>query len=77
MTQPVLAVLAANSGVGTMPESLGVTGVCDFPTYKNDTRCKEQAPTEKAGNKEHRSIHHEVSPVVNTAVDTAAVLHDY
>ena len=77
VAEPVLAVFAADSGVRPMPESLGVAGVCNFPAYQNNTRCEKQAPSEKARNKQHRGIHHEVTPIVNTAVYTAAVLHDY
>ena len=43
---------------------------------KHDKRGEEQTPAVEARDKQHRGKHHEVSPVVNPAVDTAFVLHE-
>ena len=43
---------------------------------KHDKRGEEQTPAVEARDKEHRGKHHEVSPVVDSAVDTAFVLHE-
>ena len=50
--------------------------VGNLPAEKNNKRCEEQTPAVEAWDKQHRSKHHEVSPVINPAVDTAFILHE-
>lgn len=39
-------------------------------------RGEEQAPAEEIADKQHGCEHHEMSPVVDAAVDTAAIFHN-
>ena len=59
-----------------MPESLRMVGIGDFPADQNYACSKEQTPAKKAFDEQHGSKDHEMSPVKDPAVDTAAVFHD-
>ena len=48
----------------------------NFPAKHNDQTGKEQAPGKKVSDKQHRGKHHEMSPVKNSAVDTAFIFNE-
>jgi hypothetical protein len=43
---------------------------------QNNTGGEKEAPAEKTANKQHGGKHHEMSPVIDAAIDAALVLHD-
>ena len=43
--------------------------------YQNHQGCEKQAPAVKILNKKHRRKHHEMSPIINAAIDTALIFH--
>ena len=51
-------------------------GIDDFPFNQDNAGGKKQTPTVKILNKKHRGEHHKMSPIVNTAVDAAFILHN-
>ena len=48
----------------------------NLPVEKHDKRGEEQTPAVEARDKQHRGKHHEVSPVVDSAIYAAFVFHD-
>lgn len=50
-------------------------GKGNLPVNQNNKRHEEQTPAVETWDKEHRRKHHEVSPVIDSAVDAALVLH--
>ena len=62
--------------VGAFPEAFGVFGVDDLPVDQYDGGGEEETPAEKIADEQHGREHHEMAPIVNTAIDTALVLHD-
>jgi hypothetical protein len=53
-----------------------MVSVCNLPADKHNNRGEKQAPGEEVFNKEHRCEHHKVTPVKNSAIYAAAILHD-
>ena len=53
-----------------------MAGVVQFPADKYDTGSEKQAPAEKIAYEQHGRKHHKMPPVIDPAVDAAAVLHD-
>ena len=76
LTGLIPAVCALQNLVGTAPESLRMSRIYQFPANQYHTGGEEQTPTIKVWNKQHRRKHHEMSPVVNTAVYAALILHN-
>ena len=72
----VAAVLALQLLIGSVPEPLRMLVVDDLPVNQHHTGGKKQAPAEKIPDKQHRRKHHEVAPVVDSAVDAASVFHN-
>ncbi len=50
--------------------------IYNLPSNQNDKRCKEKTPAEEIPYKQHRGEHHEMSPVIYSAIDAAFILHD-
>ena len=50
--------------------------VGNLPAEKNNKRYEEQTPAVETRDKEHRGKHHEVPPVIDSAVYTAFILHE-
>ena len=48
----------------------------DLPLDQYNQGFEKQTPAKKIPYKQHRCEHHKMSPVKNTAVDAAPVLHD-
>lgn len=74
--ETVLAVFTSQTDIGAVPEPFGVARVYYLPAYQHYAGGEKQAPSEEARHKKHWGIHHKMTPVVNAAVDAAAVFHD-
>jgi hypothetical protein len=53
-----------------------MSGINNFPMNQYHYRSKEQAPTKEISNKQHWCEHHKMSPIINSAIDTAFVFHN-
>ena len=51
--------------------------IVKFPADQYDTGCEKQTPAEEIADKEHRSKDHKMSPVIDPAIYTAPVFHDF
>ena len=76
LTGFIFAMSALQSFVGAAPESLRMFSVNNFPVNQHHCGSEKQTPAEKVRNEEHRGKHHEMSPVINAAVDAAFILHN-
>lgn len=70
------AIAATDGIIRPMPESLRMVGIGDFPADQNYACSKEKTPAKKTFDEQHGSKDHEMSPVKDPAVDTAAIFHD-
>ena len=70
------AIAATDGIIRSMPEALRMVGIGDLPADQNDACSKEKTPAKKAFDEQHGSKDHEMSPVKDPTVDTAAVFHD-
>lgn len=66
---------ALQNFIWTFPETFGMLWIDDLPAYQHNDWCKKQAPRKEILYEKHGSEHHEMSPVIDAAVDTAFVLH--
>ena len=76
LTDLIITISALQIAVRTIPKSFRMPCINNLPLYQHDTGCKKQAPAKKISNEQHRCKHHKMSPVINSAVDTTAVLHN-
>lgn len=76
LTGLFLAVRALKGLVGTAVEAFRMLCINDFPFDQNNDGGKKQTPAKEVLNEKHRGKHHEMSPVIDPAVDTAFILHE-
>ena len=72
----VLAAGTLQDFVGAFPEPFWMRCVYELPVKKHYAGHEEETPAVEVLYEEHRRKHHEVSPIVDPAVDTALVVHD-
>ena len=76
LTGLILTIYTLQSLIRTIPKPMWILGINNFPMNQYHERYKKQAPAEEIFNKQHRCEHHKMSPVIDSAIHTASVLHN-
>ena len=75
MAHLILAIGTAQGGIAAIIKALRMLGVIQFPAQHDQQRHKEKAPGKEALDEHHRRVHHHMTPVIDAAIGTAAILH--
>jgi hypothetical protein len=74
--QLVATVLTPDAVIGPLPKAFRVIGINKLPPNQYHTSCKKETPTVEAFDEQKGCIYHEMSPVIDSTIDTTAVLHN-
>ena len=61
--------------ITSKPKIFRMFCITHFPFDKYDKCCKKQAPGKEIFDKKHWGKHHKISPVIDSAINTAFIMH--
>ena len=77
MTGFIRAIRATQRTVGPFPEPFRVAGIDDLPPDQDQNGQPEKRPAEKMPDKNHGCKHHEMPPVIDSALEHTPAVFPY